>query len=168
MRHAPQSPADERSQSAESRKADHLRLVAAVVAATFLLVGIAGFIPGLTTDYEELDFAGPHDAMSGRAELLGLFHVSVLHNLVHLTFGLAGLLLARSVRGASGFLIGGAIVYALVFVYGLIVDEHSDANFLPVNDADNVLHAALAIGMLALGLRLTPRRTSAITRREQA
>jgi hypothetical protein len=101
--------------------------------------------------------------MDARPELLGLFHVSVLHNLVHLAFGAAGLLLARSVRGASGFLIGGAVVYAVVFLYGLIVDQDSDANFLPVNDADNVLHAGLALGMLLLGLLLTPRRAAADT-----
>lgn len=139
-------------------KARYLKLAALVVAATFVLVGIAGFIPGLTTDADELHFAGPHEGMDAQPELLGLFHVSVLHNLVHLGFGAAGLLLARSVRGASGFLIGGAIVYAAVFLYGLVVDQDSDANFLPVNDADNILHAGLALGMLLLGLLLTPRR----------
>jgi len=168
MRHATHSsPVTDRADNDQGRL---LRLAATIVAATFLLVGIAGFIPGITTDVEELDFAGPHDGMSGQAELLGLFHVSVLHNLVHLSFGIAGLALARSVRGASGFLIGGAIIYALVLVYGLVVDHHSDANFLPVNDADNILHAALAAGMLLLGLLLTPRRNqvSPITRREDA
>ncbi len=142
-----------------------LRQAARIFGIVFLLVGIAGFIPGLTTDAEELHFAGPHDGESARPELLGLFHVSVLHNLVHLGFGLAGLALARSVRGASGYLIGGGIVYALVFVYGLVVDHDSDANFLPVNDADNVLHAALAAGMVLLGLLLTPRRAAADTGR---
>lgn len=157
MRHTTKDApaADER---ADSDKARLLQLAATVVAATFVLVGIAGFVPGLTTDADELHFAGPHDGMEAHPELLGLFHVSVLHNIVHLGFGLAGLALARSVRGASGFLIGGAIVYGAVFVYGLVVDQDSDANFLPVNDADNVLHAGLAAGMLLLGLLLTPRR----------
>lgn len=160
MRHATTHPpaADERADSG-SDKARLLQLAATVVAATFVLVGIAGFIPGLTTDAEELHFAGPHDGMNARPELLGLFHVSVLHNIVHLAFGLVGLALARSVRGASRFLIGGAIVYAAVFLYGLVVDHDSDANFLPVNDADNILHAGLALGMLLLGLLLTPRRS---------
>lgn len=155
-KHAP--AADERADSDNARL---LKVAATVVAATFVLVGIAGFIPGLTTDADELHFAGPHDGAEAQPELLGLFHVSVLHNIVHLGFGLVGLALARSVRGASGFLIGGAIVYGAVFVYGLVVDQDSDANFLPVNDADNVLHAGLAAGMLLLGLLLTPRRDMA-------
>ena len=166
MRHTTKhtSAADAR---ADSDKARLLKLAALIVAATFVLVGIAGFIPGLTTDADELHFAGPHEG-EGHPELLGLFHVSVLHNIVHLGFGLVGLAMARSVRGASSFLIGGAIVYALVFVYGLVVDQDSDANFLPVNDADNVLHAALAAGMLLLGLLLTPRRDAADAGRGQA
>ncbi|HEV7622841.1 MAG TPA: DUF4383 domain-containing protein, partial [Amnibacterium sp.] len=47
----------------------------------FLLVGIAGFVPGLTTG--TLTFAGP----TSGAELIGLFQVSVLHNVVHLLYG---------------------------------------------------------------------------------
>ena len=54
--------------------------VARLVGIVFLLVGIAGFIPGVTTNlYEGLEFAGD----DGTAELLGLFQVSVLHNIVH-------------------------------------------------------------------------------------
>ncbi len=170
MRHATTPPTGERSRGTDSRKAQHLRLAATVVAATFVLVGIAGFIPGLTTNAGDLEFLGTHDdtEMGGQAELLGVFHVSILHNLVHLGFGIAGLALARSVKGASGFLYGGAIIYAAVLVYGLVIDQDSDANFLPVNDADNVLHAALVAGMLLLAVLLTPRRdeASAVTRRD--
>jgi hypothetical protein len=86
------------------------------------------------------------------AELLGLFEVSVLHNVVHLLFGVAGLALARSESTARAYLLGGGVIYLLLFVYGLIIDMDSAANFVPVNDADNWLHLALGIGMLALGL----------------
>ena len=121
--------------------------IATVVGVVFLLVGIAGFIPGITTNYDMLEFAG-HE--SG-AELLGIFEVSVLHNVVHLLFGVAGLALARSESTAVAYLLGGGLIYLLLFVYGLIVDMDSAANFVPVNDADNWLHLALGIGMLALG-----------------
>ena len=56
----------------------------------FLLVGILGFIPGITTNYDSLGAAG-HE--SG-ALLLGVFQVSVRHDIVHLLFGAAGLLVA--------------------------------------------------------------------------
>jgi len=51
-----------------------------------------GFIPGLTTDYDQNGRAG-HDF---DGQLLGVFQVSVLHNIVHLLFGLAGIALARN------------------------------------------------------------------------
>ncbi|MGQ0624607.1 MAG: DUF4383 domain-containing protein [Sporichthyaceae bacterium] len=130
-------------------------MAAAAVGAVFLLVGILGFIPGIVTNYDELQFAG-HDMDSEMAELLGLFHVSVLHNLVHMAFGI-GILMARTVAGAAAFLIGGGIVYGVVLVYGALVDMDSDWNFLPVNEADNWLHAGLALGMIGLGVVLMPR-----------
>ncbi|MEU7756295.1 DUF4383 domain-containing protein [Micromonospora sp. NPDC049101] len=131
-----------------------VRVAALVVAGVFLLIGILGFVPGVTTDYGELRFAGHHSD----ARLLGLFQVSILHNAVHLLFGLAGLVLARSVGGARVFLAGGGAIYLGLWLYGLgieAVDAESGANILPVNDADNWLHLALGFGMLALGLLLS-------------
>lgn len=130
-----------------------LQKAALVVAATFALVGVLGFIPGITTDYDQMEFIG-HE--SG-AELLGIFAVSVLHNLVHLLFGIVGFALARTWNGARAFLIGGGAVYLVLTIYGLLVDRHEDANFVPLNDADNWLHLALGIGMIALGLLLGSR-----------
>jgi hypothetical protein len=120
------------------------------VAATFALVGILGFIPGITTDYDTMTFAG-HES---DAKLLGIFEVSVLHNIVHLLFGAAGFVLARTVSGARAYLIGGGAVYFLLWIYGLLIDHESGANFVPVNDADNWLHLVLAIGMIGLGVVL--------------
>jgi hypothetical protein len=127
-----------------------VQLAATVVGAVFLLVGILGFIPGPTTNYDELSFAGHQSG----ALLLGVFAVSILHNLVHAAFGVAGLVLARSVAGARNFLIFGGIVYAVLWIYGLLIDHDSAANIVPVNTADNWLHLALAVGMIALGALL--------------
>jgi uncharacterized protein DUF4383 len=127
-----------------------VQLAAAVVGAVFLLVGILGFIPGITANHGELTVAGH---MSG-ALLVGLFAVSVLHNLVHAAFGVAGLLLARTAAGARNFLVYGGLVYAVLWVYGIVIDLGSAANIVPVNAADNWLHLALAIGMIVLGLLL--------------
>ncbi|WP_439379010.1 DUF4383 domain-containing protein [Amycolatopsis lexingtonensis] len=125
-----------------------VQVAALVVAVVFLLVGVLGFVPGVTTDYDQLGFAG-HDSM---AMLLGLFMVSVLHNIVHLLFGVVGLAAARTARGARAFLIAGGAVYLVLWLYGLVIDRGSDANFVPVNTADNWLHLGLGIGMIALGL----------------
>lgn len=123
---------------------------ALVVGIVFLLVGVLGFIPGVTTQYEQLQFA----SHGSGALLLGLFQVSVLHNIVHLLFGVAGIALARSFAGARGYLIWGGAVYLLLWIYGLVVPHDSPANFVPLNDADDWLHLVLAVGMIALGLAL--------------
>jgi hypothetical protein len=131
-----------------------MQLAATVVGATFLLVGIAGFIPGLTTDFDTLQFAG-HES---EAMLLGIFQVSVLHNIVHLLFGVVGLALARRWDTARSYLIGGGVVYALLWVYGLVIDKEHAANFVPVNTADDWLHFVLALGMIGIGMLLSRER----------
>lgn len=127
------------------------------VGAVFLLVGILGFVPGITTNYESLQFAGHHS----EAMLLGLFQVSVLHNIVHLLFGAAGLLLARTATGARSFLLYGGVIYLVLFVYGLVVPGDSAGNFVPLNTPDNILHLVLGAGMIALAMILTKGHTKA-------
>jgi hypothetical protein len=125
-----------------------IQSAALVVGIVFLLVGILGFIPGITTNYDELKFAG-HDSS---AQLLGIFDVSILHNIVHLLFGVAGLALAKTADGARTFLIGGGVIYLGLFLYGAIFGgDEGSANFVPVNWADNVLHLGLGLGMVGLG-----------------
>ena len=127
-----------------------VQTAAAVVGAVFVLVGMLGFVPGVTTNYGDLGFAGHGSG----ALLLGLFQVSVLHNLAHLAFGVAGVVMARSVAGARKYLVWGGAVYAVLFVYGLLIGHGSTANFVPLNTADNVLHLLLALGMIGLGVLL--------------
>ena len=124
-----------------------VRTAAKAVGAVFLLVGILGFIPGITSNYDQMSFAGH---MSG-AKLLGLFQVSVLHNIVHLLFGVAGLALSRATRTAFLYLVGGGVIYLVLWIYGLVVDMGSQANFVPLNTADNWLHLLLGLGMVAVG-----------------
>jgi hypothetical protein len=142
--------ADERSKP--------LRLAAMVVGATFLLVGVLGFIPGVTTDYDTMQFAG-HES---EAMLLGIFQVSILHNIIHLLFGAAGLAMARSINGARLYLVGGGAIYLVVWIYGLLVDKQGSANFVPLNSADDWLHFVLGAGMVALGVILGKRATTAV------
>jgi hypothetical protein len=127
-----------------------VQYAAMTVGAVFLLVGILGFVPGITTNYDQLGGAG-HTSM---AMLLGVFQVSILHNIVHLLFGVAGLALARTAGGAKSFLVWGGVIYAVLWIYGLVVDPTSSANFVPLNTADNWLHLLLAVGMIALGMLL--------------
>jgi len=127
-----------------------LRTAALTVGVVFLLVGIMGFIPGLTTDYDQMSAAG-HESM---AKLLGVFQVSVLHNIVHLLFGVLGIALARTDTTARNYLVGGGVVYLVLWIYGLLIDKTDPANFVPLNTADDWLHLGLGLGMIALGLVL--------------
>jgi ABC-type uncharacterized transport system YnjBCD permease subunit len=125
-----------------------LRTMALVVGAVFLLVGVLGFIPGVTTNYDSMEFAG-HES---RAKLLDVFQVSVLHNVVHLLFGVAGIALSRRADTAFTYLVGGGAIYVVLWIYGLLVDKRNEANFVPLNNADDWLHLVLGVGMVALGL----------------
>ncbi len=136
--------------STNMRRWTPVQLASAAVGAVFLLVGVLGFIPGVTSDFDTMKFAG-HES---EAELLGIFQVSILHNIVHLLFGVVGLLAARTISISRGFLIGGGAIYLALWIYGLVIDKSSDANFVPLNTADDWLHFALGVGMVLLGLLL--------------
>ena len=127
-----------------------VQLAALVFGIVFILVGVLGFIPGITTNYDALLIAGNDSA----ALLLGVFQVSILHNIVHLLFGIVGFVMARTVPGATTFLIGGGVVYLALWIYGLLIEQDSAANFVPLNAADNWLHLVLGVGMVGLGVVL--------------
>ena len=124
-----------------------VQIAAMLAGLVFLLVGIAGFIPGITTNlYDGLDFAGD----GSEAELLGIFQVSVLHNIVHLLFGV-GIFLAATPEGARNYLIGAGTIYLVLFVLGIV----GAADWIPANDADDWLHLVLGAGLLGAGLVLS-------------
>lgn len=149
------SPAYENTRSTSRTP---VQIAALAVGAVFLLVGVLGFIPGITTNYGAMQFAG-HES---EAFLLGLFQVSILHNIVHLLFGIAGIAMAKTGPMASKYLIIGGIIYAVLWIYGLVVGTDSAANFVPLNTADNWLHLFLFIGMVTMGF-LPGRKGSAAT-----
>lgn len=133
-------------------------------APSVLPVGIAGFIPGVTTDVDTLQFAG-HDS---RAMLLGIFQVSILHNLVHILFGIAGLATAGSALASRRYLLIGGVVYLVLWIYGLFAAGDHGANVVPVNTADNWLHLGLAVAMILLGFFVGRDRRVRDARGEQA
>lgn len=132
-----------------------IQTTALLIGAVFLLVGIAGFIPGLTTHSSQLGFANEDGA-----KLVGLFGVNVVHNIAHLALGVAGIALAKTPATARAYLLGGGAVYLVLFVYGLAIDKSTQWNFAALNTADNLLHLVLALAMIGLGVAL-PRRVHA-------
>ena len=130
--------------------------MAKLAGVVFLLVGIAGFIPGITTNlYDGLEFAGD----GGNAKVIGLFEVSVLHNIVHGLFGLAGLALAKTASGARTYLIGGGAIYILLALVQVI----GAGDWVPLVGPDLWLHLGLGVGMIGLGYGLTRDRSNPVT-----
>jgi hypothetical protein len=124
---------------------DLLLTTARLISVVFLLVGVLGFIPGITSDSPG-DFSGE----GSEAELFGVFRVSILLNLVHLLFGIFGLGLSSTADGARTFLVGGGAIYLLLWIVGLI----GGLDWLPSNTADNWLHFVLGVVLLGAGLLL--------------
>ena len=117
------------------------QMLALVIGAVYLLVGIVGFF---VTGFDDF-FAHDTDET-----ILG-FEVNPFHNVVHIVIGAAGLALSRTLAGARtyGWLL--AIGYGAAFVYGLFaVNEEWD--FLSLNWADNWLHLVSALAGLVIAL----------------
>lgn len=107
-----------------------------VLGVVFVLIGIAGFIPALSPD----------------DQVFSLFQVDALHNVVHLLSGIAALAAANAGYSAARMyaqVFG--VVYAVITLYGFVIGEGELLGFLPVNQADNVLHLVLAVVLLYLG-----------------
>jgi hypothetical protein len=102
--------------------------------AIYLLVGIIGFF---VTGFDS--FAG-----NEQHEMLLLFMINPLHNVVHILIGVVGLALSRTLAGAKTFGLLLAAGYGLAFVYGVIA-VGKDWDFLNINGADNVLHILSAV-----------------------
>jgi hypothetical protein len=118
----------------------------------FLAVGVLGFIPGITTNYDGLT---TFDGVG--AKLLGIFGINILENVVHLLFGVAGLAAASSWAASKNYFIGGGVIYLVVWLYGLIIDLSSSANIIGVNTAANWLHFVLGVALIGVGFLLSRR-----------
>jgi hypothetical protein len=108
-----------------------------------VLVGLVGFLV-------EPSFAVGDDAQRGT---LILFDINGWHNVVHLLSGVVGLAMAGTAAKARLFSIGYGVVYVLVTILGFAVgDGGLLLSLIPINTADNLLHLAIAVTGIAVGL----------------
>jgi len=113
-----------------------LRTAARLFGIVFVLVGILGFVPGVTRNHM----------------LLGVFHVNALHNIVHLLSGAVALAAAASsVNASRTFFRLFGVVYGLVAVLGFVAGDRPVLGMLANNAADTWLHVAIAAVSLLLG-----------------
>jgi hypothetical protein len=120
------------------------RTVALILGVVYVLVGVLGFIPGITA--QGGDFA---DMPSASGAILGIFPVNVLHNVVHLAIGAA--LLYGSTSTPLAIVVSRVIgvVYLLVGVIGFFSAD--TFGLMPIGGADILLHLASAAVLLYIG-----------------
>jgi len=122
--------------------ARYVRYFALVYGIVFLLVGIAGFVPGLVTPLQETPGL---TVGAGSGLLFGLFPVNVLHNVVHLAFGVWGLVGYRTLSAARFYARSVAVIYGVLTVMGLIPLLNTTFGLIPLYGHDVWLHALLAL-----------------------
>ena len=128
------------------------RTFALILGIVFVVIGIAGFVPGLVQHMEPATGAAPGDpdaaatsaVVNGYGYLLGLFPINALHNLFHILWGIFGIVAYRSFSGARTFARATAIVYGLFMVMGLIPGLNTTFGLVPLYGHDVWLHALLA------------------------
>jgi Domain of unknown function (DUF4383) len=142
-----------RDPAATTHDRSDLQLAAQLFGAIFVIVGIGGFIPGITKHYGDLTSFNDVGARE-----VGFIGVNVLGNIVHLLYAVAGFALSRSWESARSYFLGGGLIYLVLWLYGVIIDESSGANFLGLNTAANWFHFLLGLVMLGIVLVLGRRR----------
>lgn len=125
-----------------------VRSVALIFGVVYILVGIAGFFPPLVTG------EAPPDMPSADGNLLGIFPINALHNIVHLVIGAA--LLYGSTGTAAARMVARvvAVVYLVVGVLGLIAPD--TFGLMPIGGADVLLHLGTAAILLYIGFVADP------------
>jgi hypothetical protein len=118
------------------------RTFALVWGIIFLMLAATGFIPGLLQPPSGADPDLAVDAMHGRA--LGIFPVNVLHSLVHLAFGIWGLLASRDWGKAKAYAKAVAVIYFLFVIMGLVPGLNTTFGLVPLHGNDVWLHLILA------------------------
>jgi hypothetical protein len=117
-----------------------VKRVAMLFGVVFIVVGVLGFtVPG-----------GMQMGDAANApKLLGLFPVNLLHNLVHILFGVWGLAAARSFSGAVAYCKLGGMIYLALAVIGLVAP--TTFGLIPIGGNDVFLHTALGVLLVWVG-----------------
>lgn len=129
-----------------------LKKIAIVVGVVFVLIGILGFVPGITSTHAD-----------GGKYLLGIFLIDGVENVIHILTGLVALAAGyTSEKSSRMFFLAFGAVYALVTIIGFVQGD-TVLGIFDVNTADNFLHLALAAAFLGIGLTAKPDDSVAMT-----
>jgi hypothetical protein len=127
------------------------RILGLIFGLLFVVIGILGFFVTSGVGFF---------ATQGGA-IFGIFQVNLFHNIAHLAIGAiltVAALASRSSAKTVNTVIGGA--YLVLGIAGLFLID-TGFNILAINAADNVLHFASSVVLLAVGLGAERPRTRA-------
>jgi hypothetical protein len=119
-----------------------VQTVARIFGVVFLLIGVLGFVTGGMSMEADPALA---------PKVLGLFPVNVLHNVVHLLFGVWGLAASRTVSGAAMYAKGAGGIYLVLALLGFVAP--STFGLIPIGGNDIWLHALIGVVLLTVGLQ---------------
>jgi hypothetical protein len=121
------------------------RTFALIFGIVFVLAGISGFVPGFLHPVHA--DAPPLSVSSGYGLVFGLLPVNILHNLVHLLFGVLGIIAFAGVFSPRAYAKIIAIFYGLLVILGLIPATNTLFGLVPIYGNDVWLH--LVLGAIA-------------------
>ena len=121
------------------------RMFALIFGIVFLLAGASGFIAGLLHPVPA--GAPPLTVASGYGFILGLLPVNILHNLVHVLFGILGIAAYAGVFAPRVYAQIVAVSYGLLVILGLVPATNTLFGLVPIYGADVWLH--LVLGLVA-------------------
>jgi flagellar biosynthesis protein FliQ len=125
------------------------QVAALVVALLLVVIGVLGFIPGITTGLGSITFAGP---WSG-AHIFDIFQTSVLRNVVWIFFGLAGLAAPKVRLGSTLYITAMAGLSFTLWFYGLLFGERGfPGNIFSSNLSDFGLDFSLGLAFAITAL----------------
>jgi hypothetical protein len=118
--------------------------IARILGAVFLLAGIAGFVPLLTVP---ADLTAPYVTIGANYGFVaGLFPVNLVHDIVHLAFGVWGVAASFAAFGASvRYCRFVTWIYALMLLLGLMPITNTLFGIAPVYGHDLWLHAIIVL-----------------------
>lgn len=107
----------------------------------FVLIGLAGFAAtGASMNPDHLT----------APRLFGVFPVNVVQNVVHLLFGLWGILAVRSMGAARTYLLGAGLACLVLAALGFVLPN--GLGLLPLGGSNIGLHLFLGLGLLLSGM----------------
>lgn len=126
-----------------------IRTLALLFGISNLAAAIGGFIPGIT---QPIPAGSPELVMSAAyGLLLGIYAINALHNLIHLGFGVGGVLAWRSAEASRRYWQIAGVILLLLTILGIVPATSTLGGLVPLYGHDIWLHGLEVLLAFYLG-----------------